>query len=165
LKDIKDARIKGIIAEILRDEENHKHNLKQVLAYLKGDKTALDEGQLQKAILYDFLDPSQFPYEATGLSFRGIGQKELDFIRHKGYIQSKGKGNDEDQQDIVTCFSQLYSQAEGYARSNYDLYNEKQAYVLAVELPPGAIENELGELEVKGPISIDNIKGIIAVMQ
>jgi GNAT superfamily N-acetyltransferase len=119
---------------------------------------------LRKSVLYDFLDPSQFPYENTRDVFRGIGQKELDFIRAHGYIASKGKGNDADQES-TTCFSQLYSQAEGYARSQYDLYNETQGYVLALEKPLTATENELGEVEVVGKVSASAIKAIMPIDQ
>jgi hypothetical protein len=47
IKAIKDPKVRKVIAEILADEQNHKHNLKQVLAYLNGDKRALDEDKLQ----------------------------------------------------------------------------------------------------------------------
>lgn len=85
--------------------------------------------------------------------FRGIGQKELDFIRANNYIQSKGKGNDDDK-ERETCFSNLYSQAEGYARSNFDLYKEPHAYVIAVPKYRDAPEDEHGEIVVKGKIPV-----------
>ena len=162
IKEIKDPKIRKIIAEILGDEENHAQNLKKIIAYIQGDKTAL-EG-LEKSLVYlPGLDTglSAFPYEAPYTMFRGIGQKEYDFIKKNGYIQTKGKGNDEDQENIVTCFSNIFSQAEGYARSNYDLYHEKQAYVLAVVYR--GTENELGEIEVRGKTPASDIVGIIPV--
>lgn len=119
---------------------------------------------INKSILYEFIDPKAFPLESTGLIFRGIGQRELDFIRQHDYIASNGKGNDADQ-EATTCFSQLYSQAEGYARSNYDLYNEQQAYVIAVMPPITALENQLGEIEVVGKIPSSNIVAVLPIDQ
>jgi len=165
LKQIKDPRIRKILVEIIADEKNHKHNLAQVLSYLNGDKTALNSNKLQKSLVYlPEVDTglSAFPYDnASGIMFRGIGQKEYDFIQKSGYIQTKGKGNDADQENVVTCFSTLFSQAEGYARSNYDLYNETMAYVLVVEYR--GVENELGEIEVLEKTPASSIFGVIPV--
>lgn len=107
--------------------------------------------EVWKAIVTDPVAPGAFE-DDEGLMFRGIGQKELDFITKNGYIQSKGKGNDEDKENAETCFSNLYSQAAGYARSNYDLYNEKHAYVVAVPKPSNIEEDEHGELIARGRV-------------
>jgi hypothetical protein len=88
--------------------------------------------------------------------YRGIGQKELDFIRKNGFVESKGKGNDADKNNSYTCFSTLYSQAQGYARSNYDLYNESQAYVIALP-KPDHIRAVDGEIVVKGKTSSEGM--------
>ena len=72
-----------------------------------------------------------------------------------GYIQSKGKGNDSDKESRVTCFSDTFRKAEGYARSNYDLYSEKAAYVVVVPKPPWVEEDEHGELISKQPVPFD----------
>jgi len=120
---------------------------------------------ISKSVLYDYLDPAAFPMEASQMLFRGIGANELAFIKEHGYIASKGKGNDSDQQQAVTCFSQLFSQAEGYAISNYTLYGEKQAYVLVVTPPINAVENELGETEVPGTVPESAIVAIIPIEQ
>jgi hypothetical protein len=104
---------------------------------------------LRKSIIHDPTDP----YKPDGITmYRGIGQNEMDFINNRGYIQTKGKGNDADQGKTVTCFTPLFTQAEGYARSQYTLYGEKAAYVLALPKPPWVTENELGELESAHPV-------------
>ena len=118
---------------------------------------------LWKSLMYDSSSASAFPYEHMGYIYRGIGQKEFNAIQKNGYIQTKGKGNDDDQEKRVTCFTYLFSQAEGYARSNYDLYNEVQAYVLAVEW--SGTESELGEIEVRGKVPDSAIRGVIAIDQ
>ncbi len=88
--------------------------------------------------------------------YRGIGLKELKFIAKNGYIESKGKGNDADKNNSYTCFSTLYSQAVGYARSNYDLYNEKQAFVIALPKPE-ELNVVDGEIVMKGRIQADSM--------
>jgi len=46
-----DPKIRPVIEEILKDEENHHHNLEQVLLYVEGDKEALSESKLKKSEL------------------------------------------------------------------------------------------------------------------
>jgi hypothetical protein len=96
------------------------------------------------------------------LMFRGVGLREMKNIQKTGFIQSKGKGNDEDK-DTDTCFSNLYSQAEGYARSNYDLYNEHQAFVLVVHNQGDADEDEHGEMIAHKPVPKDRILEIVPI--
>jgi hypothetical protein len=106
-----------------------------------------DHFWVNKSIITDPVAPESAPFRFDeSFMFRGIGQKEFDFIIKHGYIQTKGKGNDEDK-DVKTCFTNLYSQAAGYARSNYDLYKEPQAYVLAVPKIEG-FEDETGEIAI-----------------
>jgi hypothetical protein len=105
------------------------------------------------------------PTSDTGrlpLMFRGVGLREMQNIQKTGFIQSKGKGNDEDK-DTDTCFSNLYSQAEGYARSNYDLYNEHQAFVLVVHNQGDADEDEHGEMIAHKPVPKDRILEIVPI--
>lgn len=120
--------------------------------------------EVWKSIITDPVSTEEaFPEEASNnFMYRGVGQKELYFILKNGYIKSKGKGNDEDQKlEGETCYSALYSQAEGYARSNYDLYNEKSAYVLTIRRPEHMLgENELGELVTTYAIPKDYIMDV-----
>jgi hypothetical protein len=173
------AKTKGYDGMVLHDEKEgdqviffsaNKLKFKSVITEdelfsIKRKKDLGLEKGLEKSILYEYSDPSQFPFEASGCIFRGIGQKEFDFIKRTGYIQTKGKGNDEDQENTATCFSELFSQAEGYARTNYDLYNEPHAYVIAVKRPANAEENELGEIEVKGKTPIGSIMAVFPILQ
>jgi hypothetical protein len=117
--------------------------------------------ELWKAIIPDPTGTSPFPEDGT-LMFRGVGQRELDFIRKHGYIMSKGKGNDEDKEDRETCFSNLFRQAEGYARSNYDLYGEEAAYVIVLPKLPSVTEDEHGELIARGKVPA-NLMTVIPV--
>lgn len=118
--------------------------------------------EVWKAIVTDPVAPDAFE-EDSEYVYRGIGQRELDYIRANGHIQTKGKGNDEDK-DRATCFSNLYRQAVGYARSNYDLYNEKRAYVVALPKVniPWIEEDETGELISREPVMINGMQ-IIAI--
>lgn len=84
--------------------------------------------------------------------YRGIGQKELEAINAKGYVQTKGKGNDDDKEAQETCFTNLFEQALGYAISQYDLYDETAAYVIALPKPPWIEEDEHGELVSRQPV-------------
>jgi hypothetical protein len=96
------------------------------------------------------------------IMYRGVGLRELRNIQKTGFIQSKGKGNDEDK-GTETCFSNLYSQAEGYARSNYDLYNERQAFVLIVRNLGYAQEDEHGEMIASIPVPKDEIMEVVFI--
>lgn len=91
--------------------------------------------------------------------YRGVGLRELHFIQKHGYIQSKGKGNNADQTNQFTCFSTRYGQAEGYARTNYDLYNEKQAFVIALPKPEWMKETD-GEVAIRGQVSTEGMQVI-----
>jgi len=118
--------------------------------------------ELWKSIIPDPTGTSPFPEDGT-IMFRGIGQRELDFIRKHGYIQSKGKGNDDDKEDRETCFSTTFRQAEGYARSNYDLYGETAAYVIVVPRPPWVEEDEHGELIARRPVPVHNVTALFPI--
>jgi hypothetical protein len=83
--------------------------------------------------------------------FRGIGEGEKQAIEKTGYVQSKGKGNDDDK-GTHTCFSNRFQQAEGYARSQYDLYDQPSAYVMVLPKPPWVTEDEHGELVAHAPV-------------
>jgi len=111
-----------------------------------------------KSIAPDPVAPDAFE-EDSRYMYRGIGQKELDFIKKNGYIQTKGKGNDEDK-DKATCFSNLYRQAVGYALSNYALYDEPNAYVIALPKYPFVKEDETGELVSHHPVPTYDMKVI-----
>lgn len=121
------------------------------------DKQRAEESyrEIWKSIVPDYANNSAFP-DADELVFRGIGQKELDFIKRTGFIQSKSKGNDDDVTG-KTCFSSLYQQALGYARTNYSEYNEPQAYVIAVPHYWYIMEDEKGEMVSDRPVPADNM--------
>lgn len=106
---------------------------------------------LQKSIVPDPSGNSPFGNNDS-VMYRGIGQKELDAINATGVIQSKGKGNDDDKEARETCFTNLFEQAQGYAVSQYSLYDEKAAYVIALPKPPWIEEDEHGELVSKQPV-------------
>jgi hypothetical protein len=111
--------------------------------------------EVWKSIVTDPVAPDAFEDDKPFM-YRGIGQRELLYIMKHKHVMTKGKGNDDDK-DRDTCFSNLYSQAVGYAKSNYDLYNEKQAYVIA--LPKShVVEDETGELVAKQPVPIEGIR-------
>lgn len=112
--------------------------------------------EVWKSIVTDPVAPDAFE-EDSKYMYRGIGQRELDFIKKHGYVQTKGKGNDEDK-DKATCFSNLYRQAVGYALSNYDLYDEKQAYVIALPKYSFVKEDETGELVSQYPVPSYDMK-------
>ena len=116
---------------------------------------------LRKSVITDPAGGDPFT-EDNRYMYRGIGQKELDFIRKNGYIESEGKGNDADKES-VTCFSNLYRQAYGYAVSNYTLYNETRAYILAVPKPENVEEDEHGELCVRGRLALPASMALIPV--
>lgn len=107
-------------------------------------------GELWKSIIPDPAGNS--PYTEDGsIMFRGIGEKEKAYIQSTMFVQSKGKGNDDDK-GTHTCFSNRFQQAMGYARSQYDLYGESQAYVLVLPRPPWVEEDEHGELVANQPV-------------
>lgn len=111
--------------------------------------------EVWKSIVPDPVAPDAFE-DDNAFMYRGIGQKELLYILKHKHVQTKGKGNDEDKNG-ATCFSNLYRQAVGYAKSNYDLYNEKQAYVVALP-KANVVEDEHGELIARQPVPIDGIR-------
>lgn len=113
-------------------------------------------GELWKSIIPDPTGGDPFYGGDTNLMFRGIGQREMDAITARGYVQSKGKGNDEDK-GVDTCFTNLYQQAEGYAVSNYTLYAEKMAYVIVLPKPTWIAEDEHGELVSDRPVPANDM--------
>lgn len=119
--------------------------------------------QITKAVLPDPSGTSRDPFAIHNeYMYRGVGLKELNFIQANGYIQSKGKGNDADK-DHITCFSHLYSQAEGYARSNYDLYKEPSAFIIVYPKPHNVEEDEHGEIIIRGKVPITASMRIIPI--
>lgn len=108
-------------------------------------------GELWKSIMSDPTGGDPFGSDPN-VMFRGVGQKELDFINQHGYVETKGKGNDGDKGKRETCFSNLFRQAEGYAVSNYTLYGETAAYVIALPKPIWIREDEHGELVSDQPV-------------
>lgn len=107
-------------------------------------------GELTKSIIEDPAGNSPYPEDGT-LMFRGIGEKERRAIIESGVVQSKGKGNDDDK-GCCTCFTNRYQQAEGYARSQYDLYGESAGYVVILPKPDWVMEDEHGELVADFPV-------------
>jgi len=114
-----------------------------------------DMADMKKSIVADPTSDTLSSEESGMFMYRGIGQKELEFILRHGFIQSKGKGNDDDKGNKDTCFTCLYQQAEGYALWNYIEYNEPAAYVIIVPRPPWVYEDEHGELISDRPVPFD----------
>lgn len=153
-----DPQVRAVIEEIIQDEQDHIHNFTQLFWFLNGRNDALEN--LTKSVLPE---DEAYPAEAANrYMWRGIGEKELQYILKNRKIKSKGKGNDDDQ-DGETLFADTYRVAENYARANFDLYNEPQAYVICVLRPEFAEENEAGELVCRKPVPLDHVVSIIPI--